>query len=93
MSGILTEQEKAYCLGLEALKEKDFATADRYFRACGDLHRDSRGYQIIAQATAILAFIAEEKLRQRKIESKIKEIKENGEETVVRGEGLEEETC
>jgi outer membrane protein assembly factor BamD (BamD/ComL family) len=83
MDGILTPEEKAYCRGLEALRKKDYAVADKEFKACAKLHGDSRGFNIIAQAAGLMAVLQQEKVKISKLENHIRETAENGEETVV----------
>lgn len=92
MSGILTDEEKAYCRGLEALKGKNYVLANRELEICGNLYRESRGFTIIAEATRILACLNQDRERLAKIENKIKETSGYGKETVICGEGIEEET-
>lgn len=92
MPGILSEQEKNYCLGLEAIRKKDYVRADFYFQKCASLYGGSEGFEIIAQATQILAFIEERRHNWEKTKDEIKETIENGKETVLRREGVEEKT-
>jgi|GEM_PF-3586978 len=93
MSGILTDEEKAYCRGLEALREKNYVSAYEEFEICGNLYSESRGFTIIAEATRILACLSQDRKRLEKIEKKIKETSGYGKETIILREGIEEETC
>lgn len=92
MPGILSEPEKAYCLGLEAIRNKEYARADNYFKACAELHQGSQGFEIISQAARILAYIELQKQGHGNFENEIKENIENGQETILRRQGIEEET-
>ena len=88
---MLSPEEKAYCRGLEALKKKDYAAADKEFETCREQYGHSQGFMIIAEAAHLLT-----RLRQEKEPTEIKEndIKENssyGEETIVCRQGLQEE--
>ena len=89
---MLSREEKAYCRGLEALKQRDFALAGKEFEACGELHGSSKGFRIVAEATRLLVVLAEEKQRLEKFKMTIKEASGHGKETVVRGQGIEKET-
>ena len=90
MAGILSGQEKAYCRGLDALRKNDYIVADKFFKECSELHRGSHGFEIIAQATQMLVFIEGQKQKQHLTEN-TKEIEENGKETILLGQGLENE--
>lgn len=89
---MLSLEEKAYCRALESLRKKDYITADRELETCQALFADSRGMQIISQATRLLAYIQSEKQTNESKKQSIKETIDNGEETVICGQGQQEET-
>lgn len=90
---MLTAEEKAYCRALTALRNKDFAAADTEFQACSSSFASSTGFKIIAEATRLLVQLQEEKAKLKKITLTIKEAASHGQETVVCGQGQQEETC
>ena len=90
--GILSPEEKAYCRGLEALRNKDFELADSEFRQCGEQYGESRGFSIIAEAAALMVLLRKEKKTKTTIKNRIQELSEYGEETIVCGQGEQEET-
>jgi hypothetical protein len=89
---LLTEQEKAYCRALEALATGDYAAADREFDVCSALFEKSSGFNIVAVATKLLVRLQQEKIKLSKIKNEIEETDRHGEETIVRGQGEQEET-
>jgi hypothetical protein len=84
--------EKAYCRGLTALKEKDYAAADREFDACGAAYGKSGGFRIMAVATKLLARVQREKMMILKTTHAIEEAVSHGKETIVCRQGEQEET-
>jgi hypothetical protein len=90
---MLSREEKAYCRALEALQKKDYITADKEFGNCDSLFAESRGYKIISEATRLLVQLQKEKEQLSNIETEIEEAVCHGEETVVCGQGEQEETC
>ncbi len=89
---MLTAEEKAYCLALEALRNRDYASADRQFDACREAFAGSSGFMIIAEAARLMVQIQRKKTDASKIETQIKETVDHGEETVICRQGSEEET-
>jgi TolA-binding protein len=89
---MLKKEEKAYCRALEALQNKDYTAADKEFESCSDLYADSQGFNIISEATKLLAELKREKKKFDKTENEIEEAVCHGEETVVCGQGQQEET-
>ena len=57
---MLSPEEKAYCRGLEALKKKNYAAADKEFKECGELYGRGRGFKIIVEAVHLLAYLRQE---------------------------------
>lgn len=90
---MLTQEEKAYCRALEALKKKDYITADKEFGNCGAMFGESRGFQLISEATGMLVQLHKEKAKLLKIQTEIEEAVCHGKETVICGQGEQEETC
>ncbi len=91
-AGLLTEQEKSYCRALEALTAKDYAAADREFEGCKTLFEKSPGFNVVAVATKLLVRLGREKMKLSKIKAEIEETERHGEETIVFGQGEQEET-
>jgi hypothetical protein len=89
---VLSKEEKAYCRALEALQKRDFGAADKEFSICRPMFADSRGFRIISEATGMLVQLQKEKEKLIKIKTEIKEAVCHGEETVVCGQGEQEET-
>jgi hypothetical protein len=89
---MLSLEEKAYCRALEALKKRDYVTADREFDNCASMFADSRGFKIISEAARMLARLRNEKSNTVNIKTEIKESVSHGEETIVCGQGEQEET-
>lgn len=89
---MLRAEEKAYCLALEALRNHDYAAADREFDVCREMFVGSAGFLIIAEATRLMVQIQRRKAEVAKIETQIKETVDYGEETVICRQGSEEET-
>lgn len=89
---MLSKEEKAYCKGLAALRKNDFATADKEFEICAKLFGQSEGFKIIAEATHLLTYLRRNEKRTEKEKNDIKEINTNGKETVICGQGVQEET-
>jgi len=90
---MLSSEEKAYCRALEALRKKDYITADIEFDAAIQLYRESSGFRIMAQAAKILAELEQrEKQLQITKETIIEETVTHGEETVIRRQGFQEKT-
>ena len=90
---MLTQEEKSYCRALEALKKKDYITADKEFDNCRGMFSESRGFKLISEATRMLVQLHKEKAKLSKIRTEIKESVSHGEETIVCGQGEQEETC
>jgi len=88
---MLTEEEKSYCRALEALRKKDYLAADTELKRCGRYLAQSRGLRIIAEAVAMLVRLEREKKKLTKNETEIEEAVCHGEETVVCGQGEQEE--
>lgn len=84
---MLTHNEKAYCRGLEALRNKDYSEADKEFGKSRELFGDNKGFKIITEAVAMLAFLDDEK---KKMEIEIEENFNHGKKTIIRGQSLEE---
>ena len=84
---MLTHNEKAYCRGLEALRNKDYPAADKEFRKSKELFGDNKGFKIITEAVAMLAFLYDEK---KKIEIEIEENHNHGKETIICGQSFKE---
>jgi len=89
---MITGEEKAYCRGLTALKEKNYAAADKEFDVCGAAYGKSGGFQIMAVATKLLARLQQEKTMILKTAHAIEEAVSHGKETVVCRQGEQEET-
>lgn len=89
---MLSPEEKAYCRGLEALKLKDYAAADKEFETCREQYGHSQGFKIIAEATHLLTRLWREKQQAEIKKSDIKENSSHGEETIVCGQSLQEES-
>ena len=90
---MLTPEEKAYCRALEALRKKDYITADKEFGNCGAMFAESRGFKVITEATRMLVQLHKEKTKLQKIQTEIKEAVSHGKETIVCGQGEQKETC
>ena len=89
---MLSPEEKAYCRGLKALREKDYAAANKEFDICGEQYHRSQGFKIIAEAARLLAHLRQEIKPSSTNEIEIKENNSHGKETIVCGQGLQEET-
>jgi hypothetical protein len=89
---MLSFEEKAYCRALEALRNKDYISADKEFEASGDEFSGSRGLKIIKEATKLMALLRNEKLNFEKTRNEIKENLSHGEKTVVFGQSQQEKT-
>jgi len=89
---MLSKEEKAYCRALEALRNKDYITADKEFVNCSALFSESRGFKLISEATRMLVQLHREKEKLSKIETEIEEAVCHGEKTVICGQGEQEET-
>lgn len=86
---MLTHKEKAYCRGLESLRNKDYPAADKEFRKSRELFGDNEGFKIITETVAMLAFLCDEK---KKIEIEIEEIHNHGKETIIRRQSFKKAT-
>lgn len=89
---MLSAEEKAYCRALEALRKKDYLSADKEFKACRSLFANNRGRQIITEAAHLMVEIGREKRERIRIKQFIKETAPDGKETVVCGQGQQEES-
>lgn len=87
---MLSLEEKSYCRALEALRKKDYITADKEFKACRSLFADSTGIKIISEATRILVVLQEEKQKLEINEERIQEAIRHGEKAIVCGQGKQE---
>jgi outer membrane protein assembly factor BamD (BamD/ComL family) len=88
----LNKEEKAYCRALEALRKKDYTTADKEFKICGQQYGKNQGFNIISQATKLLAYLRQRDGKLTKLETEIKESGTHGEETIVCGQGQQEKS-
>jgi len=89
---MLSVEEKAYCRALEALKRKDYVAAVQEFDACGPRFGDNRGFQIMSEAARLMVALRQECEQKQKIQNEIKEAISHGKETIIRGQGVQEET-
>ncbi|MCK5125577.1 MAG: hypothetical protein KAR42_04920 [candidate division Zixibacteria bacterium] len=89
---MLSFEEKSYCRALEALRKKDYITADKEFEACKSLYVDSAGIKIISEAVRTLVALRDEKKKLEKREITIQETVNHGEEAIVCGQGQQEES-
>ncbi len=87
---MLSSDEKCYCRALEALRKKDYITADKEFEACRELFADSAGMKIISEATRILVALKDEKHKLNSIEETIQEAISHGEKAIVCGQSQQE---
>lgn len=87
---MLSPEEKSYCRALEALRKKDYITADKEFKACRSLFTGSKRVKIISEATRILVVLQEEKQKQKINEERIQEAISHGEKAIVCGQGEQE---
>ncbi|MCP4566166.1 MAG: hypothetical protein GY841_01160 [FCB group bacterium] len=88
----MSPEEKAYCRGLEALRQKDYPAADKEFETCREQYGQSQGFMIIAEATHLLMRLRQEKQQTEIKKNEIKENSSHGEETIVCGQSLQEES-
>ncbi len=88
---MLSAEEKAYCRALEALRRKDYLSADKEFEACRSLFANNRGRQIITEAARLMVEVGREKRERENIKQFIEEASTNGKETNICGQGQQEE--
>jgi hypothetical protein len=89
---MLSAEEKAYCRALEALKRKDYGAAVEAFDSCGGRFGNNASFKIMAEAARLMVALREECERKQEIQNKIKEAISHGKETIIRGQGVQEET-
>lgn len=89
---MLSAEEKAYCRALEALRKKDYLSADKEFKACRSLFANNRGRQIITEAARLMVEIGREKSEQNRMNQFIEEAETNGKETIICGQGQQKES-
>ena len=57
------QAEKAYCLALLALKNKDYQTAADYFDNAADNFKDNQEFNLLRETTRLLLMVKEESAR------------------------------
>ena len=56
----MTEEAKYYYKALQALKEKDFRLADRYFKSAENQIAENMEFSILSEATRLLMVVKNE---------------------------------
>ncbi len=89
---MLTPEEKAWCRGLAAVRRKEYDAAAREFSLMGQQPAGNGRLSIIVEAVRVLACVQQEKKRLVEINDQIQETELHGKETVLRRQGIQEET-
>jgi hypothetical protein len=82
---MLRPSEKAYCLALQALKEKDYAKAADYFTAAAPDFTNNQEFVLLWETTRLLVAVKEElKTTDEKDELEIEEVFSYGQKDELR---------
>jgi hypothetical protein len=60
---MLEQEEKAYCLALLALKDKDYPAASGHFNRVASHFKDNREFNLLRQTTELLLVVKEERTK------------------------------
>ena len=58
---MLDQEEKAYCLALLALKDKDYPAASGHFNGVASHFKDNWEFNLLSQTTELLLAVKEER--------------------------------
>lgn len=84
---MLNPSEKAYCLALQALKQKRYAEAVTYFERAADYFENNREFSLLRETTRLLVALKRELATVRNDEDTLitEETFSNGQETDFSG--------
>ena len=57
---MLNAAEKAYCLALQALKRREYSTADRLFDQAAGFFAENQEFRLVRETTRLLVAVKEE---------------------------------
>ncbi len=80
---MLNSSEKAYCLALQALRDKKYGLANEYFDRAAAYFRDNQDFNLYRETVKLLIAVKEE-LASTNDEITIEEVFSDGQETDVR---------
>ncbi len=83
---MLNASEKAYCLALQALKDKDYRKAAEYFDRAAPFFAENREFNLYRETTRLLLAVKRELGAEPESDDElvIEEVFSNGQETDIR---------
>jgi len=60
---MLNQAEKAYCLALQALKNKDYNAASDYFDGAVEYFKGNREFNLLRETTNLLLVVKKERMK------------------------------
>jgi hypothetical protein len=90
---MLNPSEKAYCLALQALKEKQYRQAAGHFDRAATFFVDNKEFNLLRETTRLLVALKDELAATDQISDEtliVQEVFSNGQETDVHGQDDQE---